>query len=181
MGRHYKFRPGSHYVTDDRTGFPQRAERTRFQWNRLLVDESVWEARQPQDLVKGVKDQQSVVNARPLSPAQFVSALYYTLSAPLVPFDTEVFLQSTAMITVGDPVGVVMDTDGGAIFRTTVLFVGANFVILQDAVPGYAASGNEFVDYAPGSGVVTQAEILQETFAPILQENGHLLLTEPTV
>lgn len=38
------------------------------EWNNLIVSDRVWEARQPQDFVKGVADNQTVPNARPRQP-----------------------------------------------------------------------------------------------------------------
>ena len=72
MGRDRHYVPGSFYRVDDRTGFPTRSYRTRKEWNNLIVSERVWEARQPQDFVKGVKDDQTVPQARPLSPNTFI-------------------------------------------------------------------------------------------------------------
>ncbi len=68
--RHYK--PGSFYRICDRTGFATRAERTRMEWNGLIVKDRVWEARQPQDFVKGVPDVQTVPYARPRQANTFV-------------------------------------------------------------------------------------------------------------
>lgn len=148
------------------------------QWNRLRVDESVWEPRQPQDLVKGVRDKQSVEDARPLSPAQFVSALYFTIQASYGPGAVIIALNTTAMIVPGDPVGVVMDTDGGAIFRTTISYVGAGYVILFDPLPGYVSSGNELVDYSPGSGgdfPPGLTPLLDSDGYPLTDSNGNVL------
>lgn len=167
-------------MTDDRTGFPQYAERTRMQWNRLRVDEAVWEPRQPQDLVKGVKDKQSVEDARPLSPAQFVGPLYYTLVAAYGPGSEVLLLQSNAKITAGDPVGVVLDMDGGAIFRTVVTYVGAGYIVILDPLPGYTSSGNEVVDYAPGSGVAPgMTPLLDSNGFPLTDSNGNVLYGNP--
>lgn len=74
--RHYK--PGSFYRICDRTGFATRAEDTQMEWNGLIVDRRVWEARQPQDFVTGVPDNQTVPYARPRSPNLAAGA---TLSA----------------------------------------------------------------------------------------------------
>lgn len=150
MGRHYFFKPGSFYRVDDRTGFPQRAERTRKQWNNLIVDESVWESRQPQDLVKGVKDQQSVQDARPLSPAQFVGPIYTQLTATVAIGSIDIPVNSTAGLVVGDPFGVVLDTDGGIYFVTYIIEIDAGLVIIAAPLPGQASSGNLAVDYTPG-------------------------------
>jgi hypothetical protein len=68
MGTERFYKPGSFYRICDRTGFATRAERTRMEWNNLIVSDRVWEARQPQDFVKGVNDSQNVPNARPRSP-----------------------------------------------------------------------------------------------------------------
>ena len=102
MGRHYSYKPGSYYVADDRTGFPQRAERTRVQWNRLRVDESVWEPRQPQDLVRGVKDNQTVADARPLAPAIFTGPIYEQMNQTSGVGSTVIYLASILGITVGN-------------------------------------------------------------------------------
>jgi len=68
--KHYV--PGSFYRIDDRTGFKRRAYRTRKEWTGLIVDRQVWEARQPQDFVKGVFDDQTVPQPRPRSPNTFI-------------------------------------------------------------------------------------------------------------
>jgi hypothetical protein len=64
--------PGSNWVIDDISGFRVRAEDARIQWNGLLVDKVRWEARNPQDFVKGVVDDQNVPDPRPRAPATFV-------------------------------------------------------------------------------------------------------------
>lgn len=72
MGTEKHFRMGSFYRVDDRTGFPQRAENTRREWQGLIVGKRVWEARQPQDFVRGVNDIQTVPNARPRPTDVFI-------------------------------------------------------------------------------------------------------------
>jgi hypothetical protein len=155
MGRRLSYRPGSWYRVDDRTGFPQRAERTRKEWTGLIVDESVWEARQPQDLVRGVKDDQTVPDARPLAPNTFVGPLYIEIEDALSIGAVFVPLESIARLNAGDPCGIVMGTDSGDIFRTTIAQVTSGGVILAAPMPNMAASGNLFVDYAPGTGTAT--------------------------
>lgn len=68
MGTERFYKPGSFYRICDRTGFATRAERTRTEWNGLIVSDRVWEARQPQDFVKGVADNQTVPYPRPRQP-----------------------------------------------------------------------------------------------------------------
>lgn len=152
MGRHYSFKPGSFYRADDRTGFPQRAERTRKQWNGLIVDESVWEPRQPQDLVKGLKDQQSVQDARPLSPAQFVGPVYVQLAANVPPRAVTAELQSLAYVAVGDELGILMDD--GAVWRVIVLSMDATTSSVTVAPPILlnASIDNEVINYRQSVG-----------------------------
>lgn len=68
--RHYK--PGSFYRICDRTGFATRAERTRREWQGLIVKGDVFEPRQPQDFVRGVNDIQTVPFARPRQTNTFI-------------------------------------------------------------------------------------------------------------
>lgn len=124
MGRNYHFRPGSFYRVDDRTGFPQRAERTRKQWNNLIVDEKVWEPRQPQDLVRGVQDDQTVYDARPLSPDQFVGPVWTTTTQPVAIGSRTIAITSLSSFSVGDLVAIMLDADGGVLFRAYVTAVG---------------------------------------------------------
>jgi hypothetical protein len=72
MGTERFYKPGSFYRICDRTGFAIREGRTRKEWNNLIVSDRVWEARQPQDFVKGVDDNQTVPNARPRQPNVFI-------------------------------------------------------------------------------------------------------------
>ena len=68
--RHYK--PGSFYRICDRTGFAIRAERTQREWQGLIVRKEVFEARQPQDFVRGVNDIQTVPFPRPRQTNTFI-------------------------------------------------------------------------------------------------------------
>jgi hypothetical protein len=72
MGTERFYKPGSFYRICDRTGFATRAEHTSTEWNNLIVRESVYERRHPQDFVKGVQDNQTVPFARPRQPNVFV-------------------------------------------------------------------------------------------------------------
>lgn len=72
MGTELHYRPGSFYRICDRTGFATRAERTQREWQGLIVRKEVWEARQPQDFVKGVADIQTVPYPRPRQTNVFV-------------------------------------------------------------------------------------------------------------
>lgn len=83
MAREY-YKPGSFWRVDDRSGFKRRAENTRQEWTGLIVDDNLWEPRQPQDLVRGVKDIQSVALARPRQEDQFIRLGILTASSNLL-------------------------------------------------------------------------------------------------
>lgn len=65
MGTKLHYKPGSFYRICDRTGFAERAEHTRKQWNNIIVRERSFEERQPQDFVRGRRDDQTVPEPRP--------------------------------------------------------------------------------------------------------------------
>ena len=141
MGRDLRYVPGSYYSTDDRTGFPQRVERVRTEWTGLRVDESVWEARQPQDLVKGVRDQQSVPNPRPLAPNQFIGPIFGQLADAATPGQTVIVLQSTYGFSNGISISVMQDN--GVNFTTTISGAPTTTdITLAAPLPYSAASGN---------------------------------------
>lgn len=138
---------------DDRTGFPTRAERTKKEWNNLIVGDRFWEERQPQDLVKGVPDFQAVPDPRPLAPAAYVGPQDISISAPAGPGATALVLATTAGLAVGTPVGVVLDD--GTVQRTTVASVDSDGVTVHLTAPlvGFAGSNpsapNLLYNYAP--------------------------------
>ena len=143
MGRKLHYKPGSFYRTSDRTGFPTRAETTRREWNGLIVEDKVWEPRQPQDLVKGVKDNQSVPDARPLGPAQYVGPISVQTTADAAIGQTSIPVETIAGFYDGAKVGCMTDLDNGTVFFTKISGtpVGANLV-LAAGLPYPMASGN---------------------------------------
>jgi len=74
------YRPGGFWRICDRTGFKVRAEDTQEEWNGLIVAKSVYEARHPQDFVKGRVDQQAVRGARP-RPGDLAPSMPYVLES----------------------------------------------------------------------------------------------------
>lgn len=147
MGRKLHYKAGSFYRTDDRTGFPQRAEDTRREWNGLIVDERVWEGRQPQDLVRGVKDQQNVPEARPLAPNVFVGPIYGQIAVAAPPQASLIVLQSTALMSAGNRIGVLQYD--GSIWPTTILGILSDGVtlLIGPPIPLGAPAGNDVIDY----------------------------------
>ena len=77
------FKPNEHWSICDRCGFAYREYKLLKEWTGLVVCESCFEERHPQDLVKGVKDDTSPVGLhRPEVTDQFISVTYcYTRNA----------------------------------------------------------------------------------------------------
>lgn len=150
MGRHLHYKPGSFYRTDDRTGFVQRAERTRKEWDGLIVDAKVWEPRQPQDLVKGVPDFQSVPDARPLGQNIYVGPISVQTTTAAVIGQTSIPVQTTFGFYVGAKIGCMTDFDNGTVFFTTIALPPAGFnLVLAKGLPYSMASGNLITLYKP--------------------------------
>ena len=179
MGRKLHFRMGSFYRTDDRTGFPQRAGVTRKEWTGLLVDEKVWEPRQPQDLVKGVKDIQAVPDPRPLGANVFVGPIYLQVTADVPVRSYVIPVGSIAYVTPGDTCAVILFD--GSLFHTVITGIiafGPAVVINPfNPLPLGAPSGNDIIDYRiPYSGLPPLQEYLTtEDGTPIVTESGEVI------
>lgn len=65
------YRRGGFWRIDDRTGFRVRAERTAKEWDGTIVAREEFEARHPQDFVRGKRDNMQVPDARPEPTDQF--------------------------------------------------------------------------------------------------------------
>lgn len=146
MGRHYKYRAGSFYRNDDRSGFPTRAENTRKEWDETIVDSKLWEPRQPQDLVRGRKDVQSVPDARPLPPDQYVGPTSVQLTANANVGATALTVQTIAGFFSGCKVGVMLNS--GVVFFTTLSITPSGSILtLTQVLPDSAAAGNLAFNY----------------------------------
>ena len=179
MGRVLKYKAGSFYRTSDRTGFPQRAEDTRREWNNLIVEDRVWEPRQPQDLVKGVPDIQAVQDPRPLGANVFVSAIYLQITANIPVNAFVIPVASLAYVTVGDTCSVILYD--GSLFRTVItgLLPAVSSIIIDPSrpLPLGVPNGNEIIDYRiPYSGVPLPGYLVTEDGTPITTESGQAIL-----
>lgn len=156
--RHYV--PGDYYRIDDRTGFKVRAGRTRKEWNGLIVRTRSWEPRQPQDLVRGVRDVQTVPEPRPRSPDRFIG-VQTTLTATATGSDFNsdfgpdfgpsyffVVVASVAGFTIGNFVSILLDN--GAVWTTMLIGLDASalYLFLQNPLPSNASIGNFVYDAA---------------------------------
>ncbi len=173
MGRKrgVQYEPGSFYRTDDRSGFTRRAQDTRQEWTGLIVAEDLWEPRQPQDLVKGVPDDQTVPQPRPVPPAIWDGPLYFQLTQAAAIGDTFLYLQYIAGISNGDAIGVMMDN--GEYFNSAVDGTPSSLgIYIATPLPFTAASGNLVVDYLYTGTVVPVVVEYRIT------ESGDLRVTE---
>jgi hypothetical protein len=64
-------RPGDFLRVDDRTGFVRWASETRKEWTGAIVHRNKFEARHPQDFVRGKRDEQRVPDPRSRPADQF--------------------------------------------------------------------------------------------------------------
>lgn len=78
-----KYVAGDFYRICDRTGFKVRASRTKKQWNGYIVRKESWEARHPQDFVKGVADHMAVPEPRPRPHTNYIKTSVLLQSAPV--------------------------------------------------------------------------------------------------
>lgn len=132
--------PGDFYRVCDISGFKIRNGRTRKEWNNLIVWDRVWEARQPQDFVKGVIDDQTVPEPRPRQPNVFLGFLTTTTTANAPLGTTALSVASTARMQNGDTVQVMLDN--GVFFKTTISgSPGSNSINLAAGLPSVASSG----------------------------------------
>jgi hypothetical protein len=75
MGKRDYYKQGDYNVICDICGAKRKASECRLQWNNLFVCSSTcFNTRQPQDFVRGLKDDQTVPIARPRSTLTFLSA-----------------------------------------------------------------------------------------------------------
>lgn len=161
MGTKLHYKPGSFYRICDRTGFAYRAEGTRKQWNNIIVRDRSFEERQPQDFVRGRRDDQTVPEPRPRQTNVFLgvqtalaqnvtsgggfssgfsSGFQISGSASLLP------VQSTVGFNVGDQISVQLD-NGTTFFTTAQAIDFSSNVITPGKVLPYPASlGNIVTD-----------------------------------
>jgi len=69
----YHYEHGNPNSICDRSGFKVKKSTTRKEWNGLTVRDKDWEARHPQDYVRGREDRQSVHEPRPESANTFLT------------------------------------------------------------------------------------------------------------
>jgi hypothetical protein len=123
-------------------------------------------------LVKGVKDNQSVPDARPLAPDTYVGPISIKLSRNAAVGSTIIYLENVVGLTVGDQVGIMMDLDGGVYFNTYIIGIIGSPEAVAIAAPlrSPASSGNLLTDYK-----VQKQAVSNMNFSSVILINGNVL------
>lgn len=139
--KHYV--PGDFYRIDERSGFKVRASRTKKEWTGRIVRDRSFEFRQPQDLVRGVVDDQTVPEPRPRQPNVF-TFVTTTISANAVAGAATIMLASTVGMTNGDTLGI---TSANGSQRVTLSGLpSSSTVTISPRLISPVAIGNEVTD-----------------------------------
>lgn len=152
MGTELYYKPGSFYRICDRTGFATRAERTRKEWTGLIVRESVWEPRQPQDFVKGVVDDQTVPQPRPRQVDAYDGPLHTFITAAAAIGDVILNVNSTARQYAGDNIDVQLD-NGATLATMIVKIISDTQMRINDRLPWSASVNNDITNLSAVSPV----------------------------
>jgi len=144
--KHYVM--GDFYRIDDRTGFKVRARKTRQEWTGLIVDRARWEARQPQDFVKGVTDDQNVPLPRPRSVDAYDGPLHTFITVAAAVGDLVINVNETARMYPGDQIELALDAGGpSALLQTFILRVeNSTQLRINDPVPWPASINNDLTN-----------------------------------
>ena len=133
MVRDLFYRPGDYYIIDDITGTKRRASDALLQWDNLLTGPSSFSPRQPQDLVVGVRDDQSVPMPRPRQANQFtVTGTFVT--APAARGATSITVDNITGFAAGSNILIMLDS--GENFSVTIAgIVGSSIQWIGAGLP----------------------------------------------
>jgi hypothetical protein len=139
------WRQGDHLVTDDVTGFTVLASKTRKQWDGAIVHESVFETRHPQDLIRARREKPGVTNGRPPPVDTFIGPLTTTVTAATPAGSTDLPVESTARMEVGDAITVMLDS--GDAFRVLIaIIVDSTTLTLAAPLPQATSEGKSVIN-----------------------------------
>lgn len=138
MTEKWYYNPGDHYILDDMTGFKRRASKCEIipggQTGNLYVERGHhFEVEHPQDFVQGIPDEQWVPIPRSRQVDQFM-IVSTNVSAPASTGATSVEVYSTARMTVGDTIQIMLDS--GDTFTTTIASIAGATLGLGTPLPG---------------------------------------------
>lgn len=146
MAREGFYKMGSYYRIDDLSGFTVRAERTKKMWTNTIRRTQSWEPRQPQDFVKGVRDDQTVPEPRPRQLDQFQGPLGTKLIAPFIVNAIGPWLLSVDNSTrffIGDTLSVM--TNLGEMSKVTIIDVPNIHLVQINKSLSYSANAGNVV------------------------------------
>lgn len=123
MVRDRFYKPGDYYIIDDITGIKRRASSAQLQWDNAYTGPGTYSPRQPQDLVVGVFDDQSVPLPRPRQQNQF-TIIGTVVTAPAAKGSTSIQVDSVVGFAPGSVIQIMLDS--GVNFSTVVANVGPN-------------------------------------------------------
>lgn len=136
--RHYV--PGDYYRICDMTGFKVRVGQTAKEWNGLIVRKKSWEARQPQDFVRGVVDDQSVSEPRSRQVNVFIGPLTTELTANVGAGSNTLSVTSSVRFVNGDVISLPLNNGNTYTGAVAVVTTATSFTITP-VLPYSAATG----------------------------------------
>lgn len=141
--KHYV--PGTWYRICDRSGFKVRSYDTKKQWNDLIVRQQSWESRQPQDFVRGVRDDQTVSEARPRQIDIYIGPLQATVATDAPAGANNIDINVSTRMLPDDIVQIILDD--GTTFRATIISIPVSGTIqFTPPLPYSASAGNVVVN-----------------------------------
>jgi hypothetical protein len=144
------FRPDTHYLICDRTGFKVRSTDIRKEYTGAIVRSRSHEARHPQDFVRAKRRGEGgpALPSRPQSDPRFMGALKATVTAVAAAGDTTIYLDDNTRFGATDAVTIGLDSKD--MQRTTILSVNADGfrVVLADRLTGSVSIGAEMTNFS---------------------------------
>jgi len=167
-------RQGDHLVVCDRSGMTFWASETQKEWNGGLVHKQFWEARHPQDFVRGVRDDMRVDPARPTPDPEDLPRLgpattHIALAG--VPGNYFVVVDSISGFSAGNYIRIVMDD--GSILQTQIVSAPVRvdsaritvdeFTLLVDCPQSIEISSRLLGTVAVGNVVINISNVISPT------------------
>ena len=116
------------------------------EWNGLIVWNRVFEERNAQDFVKGIPDDQSVPDARPLGIATFIGPLVTEINATHAAGETSITIVDATRMGISDMIGIGLDNND--IFRTVIQSIDDGVTItISPALPSATSAGKKLTNY----------------------------------
>lgn len=139
------YTPGDFYRICDRCGRKKLASETRKEWTGFIVCKDHWEARHPQDFVRGRRDEQRVPDPRPRTIDSLVGPLDTVTTAAAIAGASTIVVEATTRMSAGDQLRIALVS--GTFYRAIILSVTDTTTLLLTApLPEAVNSGALVVD-----------------------------------